>query len=113
MSDWYPPTYADLFKVDPATIVNCPACGRRTAAEMIYDLSSVDLSEAALARLKSSTLGCDACRETLLREGLLTRAKCVTDLGAPQEIVDCAQAVDAREASLRGDVQRIAAALPP
>ncbi len=71
---WYPPTRASVTGCDPKAEVRCPRCRRPVPAEMVYVIPGH--GEA-----------CDACRETLFREGTLSRGAYFRTINAPADLV--------------------------
>lgn len=76
----------------PHTRLRC-GCGRTTRADMFTDLTG--LSEETRLAWKvpvGASAICDACRETILREGRAKLEDICAALGAPKETVDLIEA---------------------
>lgn len=88
---WLPPTLADELGED--AVVRCEGtetrrCGRQVRAHV-------------MVRIQGRPL-CDACRMAMVRLGAMTKEEQAREVGAPPEVVEKAQRMDAARRERQG-----------
>lgn len=84
--NWMPPSFVDDPSYAGAGTVPCPQCARPVAPDMLLPVAH--WPDALRTRWRHSTVAyaCDACRQVLHREGLLSVADAMRLSGAPEEV---------------------------
>jgi hypothetical protein len=67
--EWKAPTMRDRESLPNNPTVRAPCCGRKTSADMLVDVSGLP-SE---VRPQAAVYMCDACRERVFADGVMTR----------------------------------------
>lgn len=80
MSRWEPPTMQSIQKLEDNPLVQC-LCGRIVNADMM--------------RALNGGFACDACHDLLFKTGAVTAEEFALSQGAPAEVVERAQELDA------------------
>lgn len=89
---WTFPTMASDGRA-PHEPVKCGCCRRTTRADLFTDLTGVSGETRAAWQVPPGVNAiCDACRETMLREGRATLGDMVESLGAPSEVSEMVRA---------------------
>jgi hypothetical protein len=83
---WEPPTMKSVMGRSDNPLVQC-VCGRTVSADMM--------------RVLGDGFACDACHETMFREGTLTRTAFAESHGAPESVITKAQQLDAAQIGSR------------
>ena len=88
---WEPPTMKSVMQIEGNPIVKC-GCGRKVNADMM--------------RVVGDGFGCDACHETMFREGTLTREDFAVSQSAPEFVIQKARQLDAARLASRATLER-------